>query len=92
MEEKSVPFVVYEAAQSRNERTARRLVTALVIAIALMFVTNAIWLYAWMQYDYSGEETEILVDGKEGIANYIGNSGVIENGSDSGDNTEEEAD
>lgn len=92
MEEKNIPFVVYEAAQSRNERTIRRLVKALIIAIALMFVTNVIWLYAWMQYDYGGEETEILVDGKEGMANYIGNSGVIENGTDSRQDSEAEAD
>lgn len=82
MESKDVPFVVYEAAQSRSERTNRRLVKALVVAVVLMFLSNALWLYAWTQYDYSGEETAILVDGKEGIANYIGNDGVITNGED----------
>lgn len=78
----SVPFVVHESAQARNERTVKRLVIALIIAIALIFASNAIWLYAWMQYDYSSgmATSEVNVDGKDGIANYIGNDGDINNG------------
>lgn len=77
----SVPFVVHESAMARNERTVKRLVIALIIAIALIFASNAIWLYAWMQYDYTSDMTtsEINVDGKDGIANYIGNDGDINN-------------
>ena len=78
-----VPYIVHESAQARNERTVKRLVIALIVAIALIFASNAIWLYAWMQYDYSSDTTtsEINVDGKDGIANYIGNDGDINNGS-----------
>jgi flagellar biogenesis protein FliO len=78
-----VPYIVHESAQARNERTVKRLVVALIVAIALIFASNAIWLYAWMQYDYSSDMTtseEINVDGKDGIANYIGNDGDIVNG------------
>lgn len=69
----SVPFVVHESAQARNERTVKRLVVALIVAIALIFASNAAWLYAWMQYDYTSEETvtEYTQDG-EGL-NIIGN-------------------
>lgn len=68
----SVPFVVHESAMARNERAVKRLIVALVIAIALIFASNAIWLYAWLQYDYSSEETvtEYKQDG-EGL-NIIG--------------------
>lgn len=68
----SVPFVVHESAMARNERTVKRLVIALIAAIVLIFASNAIWLYAWMQYDYSGEgtATEYKQDG-EGL-NIIG--------------------
>ena len=78
-----VPYIVHESAQARNERTVKRLVIALIAAIVLIFASNAIWLYAWMQYDYSNDMTtsEINVDGKDGIANYIGNDGDINNGS-----------
>lgn len=78
----SVPFVVHESAMARNERTVKRLVIVLIAAIVLIFASNAIWLYAWMQYDYSSgmATSEVNVDGKDGIANYIGNDGDINNG------------
>lgn len=79
MEEK-IPYVVYEAMQAKNERTTKRLIMALMISIILLFACNAVWLYAWMQFEYVNEE--VTVDG-EGIANYIGANGVINNGSNS---------
>lgn len=95
----SVPYIVHESVQVRLERIIKRLVIALVLVILLMFASNALWLRAWMQYDYQGEDTTtttitrtIDVNGQSGTANYIGGSGVI-NGSDSGyydsDNAEE---
>lgn len=74
----SVPYVVYESAQARNERNAKRLVIALIVAVALIFASNAIWLWAWMQYDYVSYE--VSADG-DSDANYIGNDGNIYNGS-----------
>lgn len=79
MEHRDVPYLVYEATQARNERTIKRLITALIIAIALIFASNAIWLYAWLQYDYISED--ITVDSQDGgNANYIGHDGDINNG------------
>lgn len=51
---RDVPFIVYEGTQARNERTVKRLITALVLTIILTFASNGAWLYAWLQYDYSG--------------------------------------
>ena len=59
MENKTVPYIVYESAQAKNERTIKRIVIALIIAIAFIFISNALWLYAWMQYDYIGVEDTI---------------------------------
>lgn len=84
MDDKYVPFIVFESSQTRLEHINRRLFMLLILTVVIMFVSNALWLHAWTQYDYSGEDMEILVDGKDGIANYIGNSGVITNGEDSG--------
>ena len=81
MGEVSVPYIVYEGEQARNERHIRRLVIALVICIILIFASNAIWLYAWCQYDYTSTET-VDIDSGEGIANYIGRDGDITNGED----------
>lgn len=80
MDHKDIPYIAYEATQARNERTVRRITVALIIAIFLMFVSNAIWLYAWMQYDYVTTETTVDVNSKTGPANYIGNDGDIYNG------------
>lgn len=74
--------------QSKNElafafveRMVKRLWIALIICICLIFASNAVWLYAWMQYDYSSEETIVDVNSDDGgNANYIGNDGDIVNG------------
>jgi len=78
----SVPYFAHEGMMARNERTIKRLVIALIISIVLIFASNALWLYCWMQYDYVGSESTVDIDGKDGIANYIGNNGDISNGTD----------
>ena len=87
MDHRDVPYLIYEATQARNERTMKKMIIVVVIAIALMFISNAIWLYAWMQYDYISED--VTVDSQDGgNANYIGNNGDIMNGTDTGKTTE----
>ena len=73
----NVPYVVHESAVARQERQIKRMWIALIVAVALIFASNAIWLYAWMQYDY--ESYEAITD--NGVdANIIGNDGDIYNG------------
>lgn len=74
-----VPYIVHEAAQARSERTIKRLVIALVIAVILIFTTNCIWLCYISQYDFSSKEITLGTDGN-GNTNYIGESGDINNG------------
>ena len=69
-------------------RTLNRLILIVIVCICLLFASNAAWLYAWRQYDYSSEEI-VTVDGKDGIANYIGNDGDIVNGENYGSEAEE---
>ena len=52
----TVPYIVYESMANRADRTIRRFVIALIIAIVLLFACNAVWLAAWMQYDYGDEQ------------------------------------
>lgn len=80
---KAISYIVYEASQTRSERIIKRLIFALVIVTAMLFASNLLWLYGWTQYDYEGTQT-VTVDGKDGIANYIGNDGEIVNGEDNG--------
>lgn len=72
-----VPFIVYEGTVARFERTIKRLILLIGITILLLFASNAIWIYEWNQYDYS----DVTMDNADGgNANYIGASGVINNG------------
>lgn len=85
MEEKiktdPVPYIVHESDQATNERTIKRLILALVLVVSLMFLSNALWLNAWISYDYADETETITVDSEgEGNANYIGQDGDINNG------------
>ena len=72
-----VPFAAHEAEVARQERHIKRMWIALIVAVALVFASNALWLWAWMQYDY--ESYEITADG-DSNANYIGQDGNIYNG------------
>lgn len=82
----TVPYIVHEGVQVRLERTIKRLILALIMTIILMFVSNGLWIWAWVQYDYVSENSAITntvdVDGKNGAATYVGD---IINGSNSGD-------
>lgn len=91
VQDKDVPYIVYEATQARNERTIRRLIIVVIVAIVLLFASNAIWLYAWMQYDYVATSEDYSIDLSTkggGDANYIGNDGDINNGK--GQSTQDE--
>lgn len=83
----TVPYVAHQSAAARQERQIRRTWIALLVAVALIFASNAIWLYAWMQYDYSSEEITYAQDGQG--TNIIGDSNNV-NGSEI-DNSQEEA-
>ena len=69
-----------ETVAEKTARLKRRLniaIIALIVAICMIVGCNALWLYAWMQYDY--ESYEITADG-DSNANYIGEDGNIYNG------------
>ena len=77
--------IAFERMQSKDERNDRWRNLTIIILIVLLVITNAMWLWAWNQYDYVEEYTE--VDSGEGDINYIGNNGDITNGEDYTQNT-----
>jgi len=87
MENMNVPYIVYESAEAKNERTIKRLIIALVITIVLMFATNIIWVIEFCSFDY--EETATTVDAGGGTANFIGQDGDISYGTSDSENTQE---
>ena len=81
--QQTVPYIAFESAQARAERITKRLIIALVLAVVLIFASNAAWLWAWMQYDYVSDSTTtetVTVDGEDGTANYASKGGSIVNG------------
>ena len=73
-----IPYFAHEGIMSRMERTIRRLWIALIVAICLMFTTNAIWLWTFTQYDF--ETYEYSQDGR-GI-NIISNDNGVDYGTE----------
>ena len=80
MDQQIIPYFAHEGMMVRMERTIKRLWIALIIVAAMMFASNAAWLYAWMQYDYVDMDRSIDINADNGTANYIGNNGDITNG------------
>lgn len=75
----SVPYVVFESAQARLERANHNLIKALIVAILALLISNGVWLYCWMQYDYVSD-TITVESTATGHANYIAGNGDIHNG------------
>lgn len=79
----NVPYVVLESTQTRYESIIKRMIIALIVVTGLLFVSNIIWLFALSQYDYVGEDSDVILRTEgEGNANYIGKDGDITNGTD----------
>lgn len=77
-----VPYIVYESAEAKSERTIKRLIIALVITIILLFASNLIWVLEFFSFDTV--ETETTIDAGSGTANYIGQDGDITYGENNG--------
>lgn len=77
----TVPHRVYELEQARSERREKRFLGVICALIAVVILTNSAWLYCWMQYDYSSEQT-VSLDCADGIATFVGGDGSINYGED----------
>ena len=86
----SIPYIVHEASMARMERHIKRLWIAVIVSVCLLFASNAGWLFCWMQYDYSSEETIYQQDG-EGT-NIIGDSNEVDSYGAENDNSEAQTD
>lgn len=79
--------IAFERMQSKDERNDKWRNLTIIILIVLLVLTNAMWLWAWNQYDYVDDYTSIEADDGSN-ANYIGHNGDITNGGT--DNTQTE--
>lgn len=73
-------LLALESKDARYHKLIRWIVSAFIFCMLMM---SAIFFYAWTSYDYVGEDIEVD-GGQSGIANYIGDRGVIFNGDSEG--------
>ena len=83
MDGKNIPYIAFESEMARHERTVKRLVLALVLSIAMLFISNVAWLWFFNQFDIESETVQ-LDSSNNGTASYIGQDGVINNGGSEG--------
>ena len=75
----NVPYIVYETEQARAERHIKRLWIALIVAITMLFVSNA----GWLIYESQFATVSCVQDG-EGMNNVnIGEQGDLLYGAES---------
>ena len=86
----NVPYSVHELSMASMERQIKRLWIAVIVAVCLLFASSVIFAYAWLQYDYSSEETIYQQDG-EGT-NIISDSNEVDNYGVESDNSETQED
>ena len=67
--------LAFERMQSKDERNDRWRNIIIILLIILLVATNAMWLWAWNQYDYTDEMTIDAEQDGEGV-NIIGGGNV----------------
>ena len=90
MDEKvNVPYVVHESDMARMERGNKRLSVLASVLVALLFITNALWVWLWNQYEYVDSEVTTTVS-QDGEGNNIyGDGNEVNDGADSNNNGED---
>lgn len=84
-EQTNVPYIVHEADMARMERSNKRLSVLACILVALLFITNALWVWLWNQYEYVDTVTTSVTQDGEGN-NIYGDGNEVDNGADSYNN------
>jgi hypothetical protein len=75
MDDKINPYIGFEDAAARQERTIKRLWILCLVLIVALLGTNAGWLYWESQW----EDVVVTQDNGDGYNNYVGNDGYITN-------------
>ena len=79
----SVPYIVYESAQVRNERNIKRMLIALVLAVVMLFASNLAWIWYINQYDFANYEVSTDSGGNAYYNELVGDGQINYGESDS---------
>lgn len=66
----TIPYIAYESALARAERTIRRMWVLCILLVILLVGTNCAWL--WYENQFSEQEVTQEVDTGTGAATVIG--------------------
>lgn len=69
MENNAVPYIAHESAMARLERIIKRLWIVIIILIALLFATNAAWIYYESQWEVVSSYTQEVTQETDGSGN-----------------------
>lgn len=69
MDEKMIPYIAFESATSRQERTIKRLWVLCIILIVALLGTNAGWIYYENQFEdvVVTQDVEATADGESDL-------------------------
>jgi hypothetical protein len=59
MDDKLIPYIAFESATARQERTIKRLWVICIILIVALLITNGFWWYYESQFEYYEVTQEI---------------------------------
>ena len=76
--------IAFERMQAKEEKENKWKNIIIVLLISLLVLSNGMWLYAWLQYDYTDEVTEIHAS-QDGNGVNIAGGGDINYGTGSND-------
>ena len=71
-------YIVRESSMARMERQIKRLLVALIVAICLLFASNAVWLIYESKFEKFEYSYDYQQDGQG--TNIIGNGNDVNNG------------
>lgn len=93
-----VSYVAFESVQARNERHIKRLWITNLVLIALLFLSNAIWLWFYSGFDFESYDYEqdgsginIIGDDNEEVKQYGTESTSAEDDQTYGSTRQDEA-
>lgn len=73
-----VPYDVFSEAVGKYDGVVRRLVIVVCVVVALLFITNSLWLYAWASGELGRSSVSVVNDG--GSTSVVGGDGGIGDG------------
>lgn len=92
-EQPTIPYIAYESEMARHERTVKRLIWSLVLAVLLVVISNACWLYAWCQFEYVDETTTTTTVTQDGEGqNVYGDGNNVNDGAKDSSKTQTKKD